>query len=709
MAGATWYSDGQVTVTRGSALVVGVGCYWLTQVKQGDAFAVMDGGGIGKLYEVAQVIDNTHLELRYPYDEVTAVGVLYAVARNFSGTWSMTEQIAADLAGHIREFRILLERQMKGDKGDPGENGNTILSGTGVPSVSLGVDQDWYINMVEDLGFYRKEGGAWILRASLKGKKGDPGDNGTLWYVNTGDPLPSEGSLNDLALNADSGAFYKRTAAGWAYCGTLKGGKGDKGDKGDSIKGDKGDPGVGAKWHTVTGVPSTSLGVDLDMAVDTSSANGTWYQKVSGVWSVKGSIRGPQGIQGPVGGFGVNWKGNWDVATAYVARDGVYYNGSSFVAAQDNTGQVPPDPLTGGNENWTVVARKGLDGTGSGDMLKADYDSDGDGKVNAAVIADQATYAVSAGRATVADKADATDWNDVENKPDEYPAGPHGLSSHTGATLAELNTLISDADIPSDAVATQTDKGLMSAEDKSKLDALGSGGSSVMLTLVHTTIPSGTTATAYEVLATGQIVGRSDWYGPKLTSLVRRSGSGQVRLSLSDGTTTITAETAVFAVAGTDKLTLDTSMLIDGVAWNLTVEALATIGTVTVDRLKIMADPVNEFAPPLVGSGTGNSTNSTSWAELGTSTFLPTWLDVDGRGGVILLVDVDLGTATGAEIRITIGTESVTQAITSNGVAEIHCPFPSTPSAIMSAKIEGRVTDGMGTINLSHWQLHIEK
>ncbi|MCF4151746.1 hypothetical protein L2W58_08015 [Dethiosulfovibrio sp. F2B] len=258
-------------------------------------------------------------------------------------------------------------------------------------------------------------------------------------------------------------------------------------------------------------------------------------------------------------------------------------------------------------------------------------------------------------------------------------------------------------------VATQAGKGLMSAEDKTKLDALGSGGSSVMLTLVHTTIPSSTTATAYEVLATGQIVGRSDWYMPELSVLLRRSGSGQVRLSLSDGTTTITAETSVFAGVGTNKLTLDTSTLIDGVAWDLTVEALSTTGTVTVDRLKIMADPVNEFAPPLVGSGTGNSTNSTSWAELGTSTFLPTWLDVDGRGGVILLADVDLGTATGADIRITIGTESVTQAVAFSGVVEIHCPFPSVPSAIMSAKIEGKVTGGSGTIALSHWQLHIEK
>jgi hypothetical protein len=110
--------------------------------------------------------------------------------------------------------------------------------------------------------------------------------------------------------------------------------------------------------------------------------------------------------------------------------------------------------------------------------------------------------------------------------------------------------------------------------------------------------------------------------------------------------TTVTAETAVFAVAGTDELTLDTTTLTDGVTWDLTVEALTDDAGVTLERLKILADPIDEFAPPLVGSGTGNSTNSTTRTELGTSTFLPTWLDVDGRGGVILLADVDLGTAT---------------------------------------------------------------
>ena len=59
MAGASWYVDGQVTVTQGSAQVVGVGTYWMTQVKAGDAFGIRTGGGVAKLYEVVQVSDNT--------------------------------------------------------------------------------------------------------------------------------------------------------------------------------------------------------------------------------------------------------------------------------------------------------------------------------------------------------------------------------------------------------------------------------------------------------------------------------------------------------------------------------------------------------------------------------------------------------------------------------------------------------------------------
>lgn len=52
--------------------------------------------------------------------------------------------------------------------------------------------------------------------------------------------------------------------------------------------------------------------------------------------------------------LGINWIGEWDADTAYAANDGVSYEGSSYVALVDTTGDEPP--LEG---TWALVMSKG--------------------------------------------------------------------------------------------------------------------------------------------------------------------------------------------------------------------------------------------------------------------------------------------------------------------------------------------------------------
>ena len=52
---STWYKAGTVTITNGSANVVGVDTLWASQVSVGDVFTI-DGT---KLYEIASITDNT--------------------------------------------------------------------------------------------------------------------------------------------------------------------------------------------------------------------------------------------------------------------------------------------------------------------------------------------------------------------------------------------------------------------------------------------------------------------------------------------------------------------------------------------------------------------------------------------------------------------------------------------------------------------------
>lgn len=466
MPGANWYRDGTVTVTNGSKDVLGSGTIWSVQAKTGDLFALLSDGGVVKFYEIDTVTDNTHLTLKDEFAETTAAAAEYAIIRNFNTT--MTSETNAMLVSFLREWKLALQQNLRGDKGNPGDDGNTIYSNNGTPAAGLGVDDDWCIDY-SNWNMYRKEAGAWVLRGNIKGETGAAGADGAVWFTAETDPIAATGQLGDYALNTLSGDVFRRGSGGWVREGNLKGVKGDTGAQGpQGATGATGATGTaGSRWHTVTGAPSTALGVNTDMALDT--ATGNWYRKESGAWSLKGNIKGPTGATGAQGVPGATWKGEWSSATEYVARDVVYYNGNSYIALQTGTNQTPPATS---DSYWQIIARKGADGEGAGDMTKADYDSDADGKVNAAVIADTATYATTAGRATVADSADAADWNNLTSRPGSFPPESHGLAVHTGATLAELNAMITDADVPSDALATTSSDGLMSAADKAKLDGI---------------------------------------------------------------------------------------------------------------------------------------------------------------------------------------------------------------------------------------------
>lgn len=64
-------------------------------------------------------------------------------------------------------------------------------------------------------------------------------------------------------------------------------------------------------------------------------------------------------------GSSFTWKDAYNPATAYVVNDVVYYNGSSYINILASTGIVPTNTTY-----WSLVAQKGIDGTGSGDFMK---------------------------------------------------------------------------------------------------------------------------------------------------------------------------------------------------------------------------------------------------------------------------------------------------------------------------------------------------
>lgn len=92
-------------------------------------------------------------------------------------------------------------------------------------------------------------------------------------------------------------------------------------------------------------------------------------------------------LKGTDGRPGLIWRDAWLNTTTYNNNDAVSYGGSSWIALQANTGQMPATGVY-----WALLAAKGTDGNGSGDMTKNVYDTNDDGTVDKAEVANTVKY-----------------------------------------------------------------------------------------------------------------------------------------------------------------------------------------------------------------------------------------------------------------------------------------------------------------------------
>jgi hypothetical protein len=163
----------------------------------------------------------------------------------------------------------------------------------------------------------------------IQGPAGPVGPIGLTGLTGAVGPAGSPGSKGDAG---SPGAQGPQGVAG------LAGPKGDKGDPGatgpagltgptgaSGAKGDKGDPGAAG--------PKGDKG-------DPGEA-------------------GALGPAGPAGANGLNWRGTWNVGTAYAPGDAVAHSGASWFATGANDG-TPPTIFA--SHVWTLLADKGATG-----------------------------------------------------------------------------------------------------------------------------------------------------------------------------------------------------------------------------------------------------------------------------------------------------------------------------------------------------------
>jgi hypothetical protein len=169
----------------------------------------------------------------------------------------------------------------------------------------------------------------------------------------------------------------------------------------------------GAKGDTGNGIASVSLNEDYTLTINFT--NGDTY-------TTPVPIRGEKGDTG-IGIASVDLvSGNHAAGTFDTYR----------ITLTDNT-------------TYDFQVYNGADGEGTGDMRKAVYDTDNDGKVDAAEVADYADEAghaetadsaTSAGYATTAGSSNSVSWSNVQNPPSTYAPSAHANSHKTGGSDA---------------------------------------------------------------------------------------------------------------------------------------------------------------------------------------------------------------------------------------------------------------------------------
>jgi hypothetical protein len=162
-----------------------------------------------------------------------------------------------------------------GPMGPAGE-GTRWYSGSGLPSSELGINGDFYLDLLSS-NIYNKISGFWTIVTNIMGSEGPKGDTGA---TGPQGPKGDTGSMGPQGIQGPQGA---------------QGSQGEEGPVGANGKN-------GTMWYNSSGLPSNEIGVDGDLYLDTLNDN--VYNKVSGLWVVVANIVGSQGLKGDKGDTG---------------------------------------------------------------------------------------------------------------------------------------------------------------------------------------------------------------------------------------------------------------------------------------------------------------------------------------------------------------------------------------------------------------------
>ncbi|MEI2275623.1 collagen-like protein [Sphingobacterium sp. ML3W] len=115
------------------------------------------------------------------------------------------------------------EQGLAGQKGIDGANGSKIYSGKSVPTAAIGVNGDFFINLVNGDLYGPKTQTGWGQPFNLKGPQGPAGPSGATVLSGQTAPALTVGNIGDFYINLKQMVIYgPKTATSWGSPVSLK-------------------------------------------------------------------------------------------------------------------------------------------------------------------------------------------------------------------------------------------------------------------------------------------------------------------------------------------------------------------------------------------------------------------------------------------------------------------------------------------------------
>jgi hypothetical protein len=266
--------------------------------------------------------------------------------------------------------------------GRAGDVVNTIRSGRGVPSVSLGTDGDFYIDL-KSMNFYGpKKNKRWPLPVSLRGPigaigpSGVDGKNGAAASATAGTTgiAGAKGDAGATGATGSTGSTGATGAAGPAGSNTgTAGPKGDVGSTGSTgaagPKGDTGTAGASSSYFGDVTFPSVLAGISGSTAISNGFANLIAGKKYLIDVIIYTSNNDPMGDYPIKVSFAAS-TGSPTITTKYVVTRGLSYRNSPSKVEYSIYAKVIVDASSVA-ANFTLVATitSGANTSGLGEQL----------------------------------------------------------------------------------------------------------------------------------------------------------------------------------------------------------------------------------------------------------------------------------------------------------------------------------------------------